>query len=108
MTETIITQDYNKVKRIIFKNPNLMSGNAEQQIKDTYNSIINIKKEIAQWRQNIREAEAKLNELNEFLKSMSGLYEVEYETIKKEVTTEKAGFIITGLGNYSLGQQKMM
>lgn len=102
--EIIVSTDYSKIKKVVFKYPFMVNENAENIIKDKHNAIEFTKNQLSKFRQKVLDIEQELKVLQEEFRDITRDCHIEYETYNKEHTTRKSSLFISGQGNDTLGR----
>ena len=108
MAETIKVVDTKRIKAISFTMPELMSDSAETTIKRYLLTLQEAEQELSELRKEEYRLEDTIKELKSKLRTIQGLFNVEYEYTEKEVIKNEASFGIRGMGNSTLGEKKMV
>ena len=88
--------DRNKIKSVKCKHPELVNDEACEKIKLAYNELIGIQKDLYDYRDIVRALEKKLEIKKKEFDSMSQMFEIEFETKEKVVTTHKSNLVLNG------------
>lgn len=104
MKKTISIVDKNKVVKVNFKYPELMSEDSEKLILDEYYSILDTERELQEERAKVRELEEIVKQKRQKFNDKSNLFELEFSTSNKEVSTTKSGVMFKGCGNDIIGR----
>lgn len=105
-TYTIKTQDRKQIKNVTFKFPELMNKSALSMIKAEYQALIDAQEELYATREKVRVLEKKVAKFEEEWKAKSNLFEIEFETIEKEVTVTKSNMVINGATVYDCNSRR--
>lgn len=99
-----IQEDRSKIKSINFKYPNIMSPNAEEEIRKKHLEIIRLKSEIAEQSMKLTTLQDQLAKLQKEFHTISELFDIEYETVIKEYTINNVSVMIQNHGNSIIGK----
>ena len=80
----MIYTDYEHIKKVTFKVPDMMTENAEKEVINLFNSINELKKEISDLRMEATCLDKDLKVLEEKWNLLLPLLDIEYETKEKE------------------------
>ena len=92
----ISIKDEKRTKSINFKFPHLMNSESEQEVRTEYEALLEKKEELYQARDVVRTLEKELSLLEKQWQGKRDLFDIEFETIEKEVTTTKSYMVING------------
>lgn len=92
----VISTNRNKIKNITCKHPELINDDAISKVERAYYDIINLQNALYESRDIVRDLEKKLDEAKEKFNSMSQMFDIEYETSEKIITTHKSNLTING------------
>ena len=99
-------EDETKIKSIKFKFPELVSNNAEQIITKEYYELIATKNELQYAREEVRRLEKLYNTLYQEWEAKRDLFDIEFESTKKEVKTTKSYMTINGKTVYDCNSRR--
>lgn len=102
-TQTLVITDTRKIKSIKFKFPELVSPDAEDIIKADYQSLLELKDKLQEYRIKALETEKLVKEATEDFNEKTKGCTIEFETYEKKYTSNKASIFIKGQGNDILG-----
>ena len=97
------TTNKNKVERVVFKFPELMNSDAEEDIKKEYYELLESERKLQDAREEVRRAENEYNARKERFRAKEPFFTLEFETITKEYITRNSGITIKGHGNDIIG-----
>lgn len=80
-----ITKKLQKIKSIKFKYPELHSENAEENIRSTYQTLLQSKEALQKSREQVRAWEEMVKNCERTFKEKTSNIDIEYETIEVEV-----------------------
>lgn len=106
--EIIIVEDKDKIEKVIFNHPELMSDNAESIIREKYNRILNIKASLSDARVNIRNLEEELKEAEKEWDNIKDMFTLIHPSRQKEYYKEKCSFGIRNHGNDIIGKTSVV
>lgn len=75
----VSVEDRSRIKNIVFHYPNLMSENADKEIKEEYYKIQELEETLASARTNVRNLESEIKNLKNFFNSKANLFTLEFE-----------------------------
>lgn len=102
-TQKLVFTDTSKIKKVVFKYPELMISNAEDIIKEEYNKLLELKEELYSARNKVIELEKQLLTTENKFREKTHNCTIEFETYEKEYKTESSTLFIGGQGNDILG-----
>ena len=105
-THKIKVEDKTKIKHIHFKFPHLMQTNSEQEIKWEYEKLCAKKNELYSARDRVRELEKECTRLEKEWEAKKSLFDIEFESYEKEVTTTKSYMTINGKTVYDCNSRR--
>lgn len=105
--ETIHIENRRKIKNIIIKFPELMESSAKDKIAEEYYNILSKEDELHEIRHKVWLLEDEVKKLKEDFNLKSNLFDIEFETDKKEVETSKCQVMVEGHGNSTLGKTNL-
>ena len=106
ITHKIKVEEKNKIKQIHFKFPHLMHTNSEQEIKWEYEKLIAKREALYSAREEVRRLEKQVKELEKEWNSKKDLFDIEFESYEKEVTTTKSYMVINGKTVYDCNSRR--
>ena len=80
----MICTDYNKIKRVTFKVPDMMTDKAEEKVIEKFNAINALKDKIADLRMEASKLEQEQRKLEKEWNDIYPLLDIEFETYEKE------------------------
>ena len=89
-------EDRTKIKNVTFKHPELMGKDAEKMVKSEYRELLNIKEKLYAAREEVRNLEKLYGTLEADWNSKKDMFDIEFESTEKEVTTEKSNMLLNG------------
>lgn len=92
----IKVEDRTKIKSITFKHPELMGKEAEKMVKLEYRELLDVKEKLYAAREEVRGLEKKYDALEKNWNSKKEMFDIEFESIEKEVKTEKSNILLNG------------
>lgn len=101
---TLKVENKNKVVRVIFKFPELMNPNAEEDVKKEYYELLDSERKLQDARDEVRKLEREYNEKKQSFHSKEGMFTLEFETETKEHITRSSGITLKGVGNDIIGR----
>lgn len=96
IVHTVHIEDKTRIKDIKFNFPELMGEDSLNKIKEEYCSLIEAKAELQEARRVVRELEKKVLKKERTWNAKKDLFEIEFESTKKEVKTKKSYMTING------------
>lgn len=75
----VSVEDRSRIKNIVFHYPNLMSENADKEIKEEYYKIQELEETLASARTNVRNLESEIKNLKNSFNSKTNLFTLEFE-----------------------------
>ena len=105
-THTIKVEDKTKIKHIHFKFPHLMHTNSEQEIKWEYETLCVKKAELYSARDRVRQLEKECDRREKEWNDKKALFDIEFESHEKEVTTTKSYMTINGKTVYDCNSRR--
>lgn len=94
----------NKVERVIFKFPELMNPNAEEEVKKEYYELLESERKLQDARDEVRRLENEYNKKKQLFKDKEDFFTLEFETVTKEHITRSSGITLKGVGNDIIGR----
>ena len=101
--EKLVVTNTRKIKSVTFKFPDIVSSDAEEIIKKDYQTLIELKDKLQEYRTKVREAEKEVAEAETAFKEKSHGCTIEFETSEKEYVSRQSSMLIKGQGNAILG-----
>lgn len=92
----VTVKDENRIKAIHFKFPHLMDSNSEQEIKWEYEKLLAKREALYSARDEVRRLEKQVSELEKEWALKETLFDIEFESYEKEITTTKSYMVING------------
>lgn len=103
-TEVIKITDTTKIKRVVFKEPELMAPDAEEQIKKEFYYLKDLESRLHKLRNKVIELEDEYKNKKDSYNRKSALFTIEFETKEVEKTIgETSTIMYKNLGNDILG-----
>lgn len=96
-------EDRTKVKKVIFKYPELMNNDAEKRIIQDYKSLLELEDEVYKLREELRALEEKRDKHKKVFDSQKDLFTLVFETYTKDIIKNKTNIQFGNLGNDTLG-----
>lgn len=88
--------DQTKIKKVTFKHPELMGKDAEKMVKLEYRALMDMQNELYEARDHVRNLERKFKAMEDAWNSKKEMFDIEFESIEKEVKTQKSYLTING------------
>lgn len=88
--------DKNRIKSVTCKHPDLVNDEACNKVKEAYNELVRIQNELYDYRDIVRALEKRLDIKKKEFDSMSQIFDIEFETKEKVVTTHKSNLTLNG------------
>lgn len=88
--------DKNKIKSVTCKHPDIVNENACNKVKDAYYELVRLQNELYDYRDIVRSLEKRLDVAKKEFDSMSQIFDIEFETSEKVVTTHKSNLVLNG------------
>lgn len=88
--------DKNRIKSVTCKHPDLVNDEACNKVKEAYSELVRIQNELYDYRDIVRALEKKLDIKKKEFESMSQIFDIEFETNEKVVTTHKSNLTLNG------------
>lgn len=79
------------------KFPHLMSADYDLAIQSEYEALLELQDRLYSLRESVRQLEKETKEAEEKWKAKQDLFDIEFETIEKEVKTEKSNLLLKGM-----------
>ena len=89
-------EDRTKIKSVTFKHPELMGKDAERMVKLEYRELLDVKEKLYAAREEVRRLEKLYGTLEANWNSKKDMFDIEFESIEKEVKTQKSYLTING------------
>ena len=88
--------DRNKIKSVTCKHPGIVNEDACDKVKAAYYELVRIQNELYDYRDIVRSLEKRLDNAKKEFESMSQIFNIEFETNEKLVTTHKSNLVLNG------------
>lgn len=93
---SFVTEDTNKIKKVHFKHPELVSENAENLVKEEYYALQEAKQELYKARERVRELEGVYEGKKKTFDDWSNLFTLEFDTHEVQYTVNKVLLSVKG------------
>lgn len=80
----VSVEDKSRIKNVVFHYPNLMSENADEEIKEEYYKIQEFEELLDSARENVRHLESTIKELKNSFSSKASLFTLEFVEMEVE------------------------
>ena len=104
MSKVYTVYDKNKISKITFKFPNLMSSDSEESIKRMYQDILETKNLLHEARHAVRCFEEDLKIKESKFSELLNIVDIEFESKEIEGSTNKSNIMIKNYGNDFIGR----
>lgn len=101
--QKLVVTNTRKIKSVTFKFPDIVSSDAEEIIKKDYQTLIELKDKLQEYRTKVREAEKAVAEAEQAFREKSHGCTIEFETSEKDYVSRQTSILIKGQGNDILG-----
>lgn len=88
--------DKSKIKTVTCRHPEIVNDDACNKIKEAYSELVRIQNELYDYRDIVRALEKRLEIKKKEFESMSQIFDIEFETNEKVVTTHKSNLTLNG------------
>lgn len=92
----ISTTNRNIIKSVVCKHPDLVNDQACDKVKKAYYEMVSLQNELYDYRDIVRTLEKRLSVAEKEFNSMSQIFDIEFETSEKIVTTHKSNLVLNG------------
>ena len=106
ITHKIKVEDKTRIKNIRFKFPHLMDSRSEQEIKWEYGALCAKENELHSARERVRQLEKEYDRRMKEWNAKKDLFDIEFESYEKEVTTTKSYMVINGKTVYDCNSRR--